>query len=85
MTEQQIQKKITDQLTKEGWYVIKLIKTTTNGIPDLMALRNGFTRFIEVKTPKGVLSEIQKFRIKQLQRMDFQVDVWVDYEVDYIK
>jgi hypothetical protein len=35
MTEQQIQKKIIDKYTSEGWYVIKLIKTNKNGIPDL--------------------------------------------------
>ena len=75
MTEQQIQKKITDQLTNDGWFVIKLMKTSINGIPDLMALRNGTTKFIEVKKPRGVISEIQKYRIKQLRKQGFEAVV----------
>jgi Holliday junction resolvase len=75
MTEQQIQKKITDQLTNDGWFVVKLMKTSINGIPDLMALKNGTTKFIEVKKPRGVISEIQKYRIKQLRKQGFDAVV----------
>jgi Holliday junction resolvase len=75
MTEQRIQKKITDQLTNDGWFVIKLMKTSINGIPDLMALRNGTTKFIEVKKPRGIISEIQKYRIKQLRKQGFEAVV----------
>jgi hypothetical protein len=47
--------------------VIKLIRTTKVGIPDLMAIKEGVVKFFEVKRPKvGVVSEIQKYRIKQL-------------------
>ena len=35
MTEQQIQSKRIKELEAEGYYVIKLIKTNKNGIPDL--------------------------------------------------
>ena len=62
MKESEIQRKITLQLEKRGWIVVKLIKTTMNGIPDLMALKFGKTVYIEVKTDKGVTSELQKFR-----------------------
>lgn len=80
-SEQQIQKKISDHLEAEGWMVIKLIKTNCNGIPDLMALRNGVTKFIEVKRPKvGKLSKIQEYRIKQLKEKGFEVDVWEGIE-----
>jgi len=75
MTEQRIQKKITDQLTNDGWFVIKLMKTSINGIPDLMALKNGTTKFIEVKKPRGIISEIQKYRIKQLRKQGFEAVV----------
>jgi Holliday junction resolvase len=84
MLEQARQKKITNRLQKEGWLVVKLIKTNTNGIPDLMALKDGVTEFIEVKQPKGVLSEIQKIRIKQLREQGFTVHIWTDYQEDYI-
>lgn len=75
MTEQRIQKKITDQLTNDGWFVINLMKTSINGIPDLMALKNGKTKFIEVKKPRGIISEIQKYRIKQLRKQGFEAVV----------
>jgi Holliday junction resolvase len=84
MLEQARQKKITNRLQQEGWLVVKLIKTNTNGIPDLIALKDGVTEFIEVKQPKGVLSEIQKIRIKQLRDKGFTVHIWTDYQEDYI-
>ena len=85
MLEQAIQKKISDRLKKEGWIVVKLIKTTMNGIPDLMALRNGETLFVEVKQPKGKLAPIQELRIQELKDQGFRVEVWIDYEVNFVK
>lgn len=84
MLEQKIQTKIIKKLELNGWYVVKLIKTSKNGIMDLMALKNGKTMFIEVKQPNGVLSEIQKYRIKELTSQGFECKVWTDYEVDFI-
>lgn len=83
MLESVIQTKIKKKLEADGWMVIKLIKTSVNGIPDLMALKNGVCHFIEVKQTKGVLSEIQKYRIDQLRSIGFQADVWTDYKVNY--
>lgn len=84
MTEQQLQTKIKNKLQKEGWEIIKLIKTSWNGIPDLMCLRNGSTMFIEVKKEKtGVLSELQKIRIKQLRDQGFITKIWTDYDKDF--
>ena len=83
MLESKRQSKIIKKLTEDGWLVIKLIKTNLNGICDLMALKDGKTIFIEVKQPTGVLSEIQKIRIKQLKEHGFEVNVWVDYNVGF--
>ena len=67
MTEQQIQAKRIKELEAEGYYVIKLIKTNKNGIPDLVAIPpNCKVIFSEIKKPKGVVSAIQKYRIKEL-------------------
>jgi Holliday junction resolvase len=85
MLEQARQKKISDRLKKEGWIVIKLIKTTMNGVPDLMALRNGETLFVEVKQPKGKLAPIQELRIQELKDQGFRVEVWIDYEINFVK
>jgi Holliday junction resolvase len=75
MKEQLIQSKIIKQLEADGWYVLKLIKTNKNGIPDIVAFRNNEFQFIEVKTEKGVLSELQKYRINELQDLGFKVYV----------
>tara|TARA_R110000744_G_scaffold37206_1_gene85394 strand:+ start:177 stop:431 length:255 start_codon:yes stop_codon:yes gene_type:complete len=72
MKEQDYQKKISDKLESEGWYVIKLIKTNKNGIPDLIALKENRTMFIEVKTPIGKLAKLQEFRLDELKAKGFE-------------
>jgi Holliday junction resolvase len=81
--ESKLQKKIINQLTKEGWLCIKLIKTTVNGIPDLICHRQGETVYIEVKRPTGKLSELQKIRINQLREQGITVKIWTDYGKDF--
>jgi Holliday junction resolvase len=83
MTEQQIQSKIKRKLQERGWYVTKLIKTSTNGIPDLLAIKNGKAMFIEVKREKGKLSPLQELRIDELRQSGAIVHVWTDFEVNY--
>jgi len=83
MLESKIQTKIKKRLEKDGWEVIKLIKTSMIGIPDLMALKEGKIKFIEVKQTIGILSEIQKLRIKQLKEKGFEVLVWTDFENEF--
>lgn len=69
MTEQQIQKKISDDFESRGYFVLKLIKTNCNGIPDLLCVKHDDTIFVEVKKPTtGKLSAIQKYRIEQLRK-----------------
>jgi Holliday junction resolvase len=76
MTEQQIQAKRIKQLEAEGYYVLKLIKTNRNGIPDLIAIKEGEILFSEIKTPKGKLSEIQKYRMKELESYGFKTELY---------
>jgi Holliday junction resolvase len=72
MLESKIQAKIIKRFTDGGYMVIKLIKTSKNGIPDLMALKDGKTIFIEVKRPLlGKLSKVQEYRIKELKEYGF--------------
>ena len=55
MTEQQIQSKRIKQLEAEGYYVIKLVKTNKNGIPDVLAIPpNSGVVFSEIKTKPGI-------------------------------
>ena len=68
MTEQQIQTKRIKELEEQGYYVIKLIKTNKNGIPDLIAIppKSGVV-FSEVKKEGGKLSKLQEYRLKELK------------------
>ncbi len=81
--ESKIQSKIIAQLTKEGWFCLKLIKTNKNGVPDLVCFRNGETMFIETKQEKGKLSTLQKYRKDELEKQGFAVHVWTAYNENF--
>jgi hypothetical protein len=77
MKEQQIQSRRIKQLEAQGYYVIKLIKTNKNGIPDLIAIpRDADVLFSEIKTPKGRLSTLQEYRLKELKGYGFKTEVY---------
>lgn len=77
MTEQQIQKKRIEQLEAQGYYVIKLIKTNKNGIPDLIAIApKADVLFSEVKKPTGKASALQEYRIKELKKHGVTVEIF---------
>lgn len=77
MTEQQIQAKKIKELEAQGYYVIKLMKTNKNGIPDLLAIpRNSDVLFIEVKRPDGKLSKLQEYRINELKSHGISTELY---------
>ncbi len=69
--ESQIQKEIVDYLQSKGYFVWKNLtegmrtsgrgraKNPNAGMPDLCAVKNGITHYIEIKTQTGRLSENQ--------------------------
>jgi len=65
------QTKVKDKLKKEGWTVLKTIKLSDSGYPDLFCFRNGVTMFVEVKEGKDTLKPLQKLRIDQLIKEGF--------------
>lgn len=72
--EQQIQSRLIKKLEKKGYYVIKLMKTNKNGIPDVIAIPPGSdVLFFEVKTEKGTADPLQKFRLKELSKHGIKV------------
>ena len=77
MTEQQIQKKRINELESEGYYVLKLMKTNKNGIPDLVAIPPDCgVLFSEIKTKNGKLSKLQQYRIKELNNHGIKTEVY---------
>ena len=77
MTEQQIQSKRIKELEAKGYYVIKLVKTNKNGIPDLIAIpRDSGVIFSEVKTLKGKVSKLQEYRLKELEEHGCTTEIY---------
>ena len=77
MKEQQIQTKKIKELESQGYYVIKLINTNKNGIPDLIAIPpNCDVLFVEVKKPDGKLSKLQEYRLNELEAHGIKVEVF---------
>ena len=67
-TEAQIQAKIIRTMENDGWFVVKLIQTNRNGIPDLVAHKEGKTLYVEVKAINGRISPLQAHRITELTK-----------------
>ncbi len=76
MKEQDIQSSIKKKLKKQGWTVLKIIQLSDNGYPDLLCLKQGQVKWIEVKRPGEKPSELQLHRINQLKKEGFDA-VWV--------
>jgi len=77
VTEQQIQKKRIQELESQGYYVIKLVKTNKNGIPDLIAIPpNSDVLFSEVKRPNGKVSKLQEYRLKELKEYGIKTEIY---------
>ncbi len=77
MTEQQIQSRRIKELEAQGYYVIKLVKTNKNGIPDLIAIPpNSNVLFSEIKRPEGKVSKLQEYRLKELEDYGFNTEIY---------
>jgi len=68
-------------LEDQGYYVIKLINTNKNGIPDLIAIpKDSDVEFYEVKRPKGKTSKLQEYRLKELRNHGIKVEIYKGIE-----
>jgi len=62
------QTKIIKEYEAEGWFVINLIRTSKNGIPDLLCLKEGNKPlFLECKEKTDTLKKLQDYRIRELR------------------
>ena len=70
MREKQIENSIKKYLASKGvWYIKHFAnKFTKVGVPDILACWQGKFVAIEVKTPVGVLSELQKYNLIAIQK-----------------
>lgn len=72
MAESNYQRKLKQDAERIGWTVIKLVRATVNGYPDLVLLHPTWgIMFIEVKDVKGRLSKLQEYRIQELNTKGF--------------
>lgn len=69
------QSRVIKKMESDGWLVVNLIKTSKNGIPDLLCLRNGVAKFIECKEKNDSVKPLQQYRIDQLISMGFEAIV----------
>jgi Holliday junction resolvase len=77
MSESKIQNRIIKNLERDGFYVVKLIQTTKNGIPDLLAIKHGVAYFVEVKDLGEIPTPLQLQRFKELRKAGCVVQ-WTD-------
>ena len=81
MKESNYQNNIIKKLEKDGYYVLKLIRTNKNGIPDILAIKKNEVYFIECKVLNGKLSPLQEYRLYQLKNKGFKVAVSFGNEI----
>lgn len=64
------QTKIKKEFEQKGYTVLKIVRLSDNGYPDLLAMKLGEVDvWIECKEKNDTLKELQKFRIDQLNKM----------------
>lgn len=79
--ESRIQAKKIKELEAQGYYVIKLVLTNKNGMPDILAIPpNSGVVFIEVKKKGGKPSPLQKFRHKELKEHGIEIQLFTGAE-----
>lgn len=75
-TEQQLQSKKIKELEQQGYYVIKLVLTNKNGIPDIIAIpKDSDVLFVEMKSADGKPTKLQEFRKSELERHGLKVQI----------
>jgi len=66
LKEQDIQTAIIKGLESRGAYVVKVIKASKSGVPDVLACLDGKFIALEVKTIKGKVSPIQEYHVQKV-------------------
>jgi Holliday junction resolvase len=75
------QTKTIKKLKSKGWKVLKTIRLSESGYPDLICMREGVTIWVECKEVKDTLKPLQAFRIKELKENGF--NAFVEHDGKY--
>ena len=68
MLEKDLEKKIVIKAKKLGYLTYKFVSPSNRGVPDRIFIsENGKLFFVEFKSKKGKLSELQKLKISELR------------------
>lgn len=67
MLESKIQASILKYLKTEDYFTVKTIVNNKAGVPDIYALKDGISIWIEVKRPGGRVSPIQSYIHSQIR------------------
>ena len=73
------QTKTIKEFERQGYFVINLIKTNKNGLPDLLCLKSGQPPlFIECKEKKDTVKPLQQYRKREIEKHGFQSKILQD-------
>lgn len=76
MRESAIERKFVNRLRAAGCLVYKFISPGNDGVPDRIVITpEGQVVFVELKTEKGRLSEVQKVQLRRLQEHGAHTEV----------
>ena len=64
--EREIQKEIMTYLKRKDIFCIKISERFSSGIPDLHIINNGRHYWLELKTEKGKVSDLQKITLAKI-------------------
>lgn len=73
--EGRIENHLRDRCKKRGWLCWKWVSPGTSGVPDRIVIAPGRVVFVELKSPVGRLSSLQKVRIAELRALGAEVHV----------
>lgn len=81
MLESQLEQKCMGYARANGWWEVKIMRCSRNGIPDRVLGFNGHTVFVEFKQPNGRLSPFQQREHATMRRCGMTVWVIDSYEM----
>ncbi len=82
MLEKYLERKIVFKAKKLGYLTYKFVSPSNRGVPDRIFIsENGKLFFVEFKSKKGKLSELQKLKISELRSRKQSVFVVNDEEL----